>query len=299
MRRLANTCVSRTASPATAMGSVGQVDDQLVSSRLEHRPAGVDGRAHDGREIQRFALDIDQPPRDARDFQQIVHEANEVADLALHDGRHPRGNGVLEAAQFEELQTRQQRRQRIAQLVSERREELVLALIGETQRFLGARPVLEVPADLVLALARTKGRADRAEERGHTERALEQRHVAEGPDSFVELGGISAAARQDEHRKIGPRRLGSRGARAGTCWAPTPPLLPGGGWRRRPIAVPRPARRTSGRSRPGCHWTTGATASTDASLLVGTRASTRPSRASASLSITACFSSPARRSTPS
>ena len=175
-------------------------------------------------------------------------------------GRHPRGDGVLEAGQFEQLQTRQQRRQRIAQLVTERGEELVLALIGETQRFLGARPVLEVPADLVLALARTKRRADRAEERGHTHRALEQRHVAEGPDGFVELGGISATARQDEHGKIGPRRL---------C---REDLAQGRVVRRRDRFFGKEDRRGArsqfldqrverrDRSRPGCRWTTGATA---------------------------------------
>ena len=183
------------------------VDGQLVSSRVEDRTAGIDGRSNDGPEIQGFALDVDQSSRDARHFEQIVHQSHEVADLALHDCRHLRGDGVLEAGQLDQLQSRQQWRQGIPQLVTERGQELVLALIGEAQRFLGARPVLEVPADLVLALARTKCGADGAEKRGDAHRALQQRHVAERPDRFVERSGISAAARQDEHGKIGPRRL--------------------------------------------------------------------------------------------
>ena len=87
--RLANTCVSRTASPATVIGSVGMSTVSSCPAASSDRAAGVDGRAHDGREIERFALDVDQAARDARHFEQIVHQPHEVADLALHDRASP------------------------------------------------------------------------------------------------------------------------------------------------------------------------------------------------------------------
>ena len=41
------------------------------------------------REIERLALHVDHAARDARHFEQIVDQPNEVADLALHDWRSP------------------------------------------------------------------------------------------------------------------------------------------------------------------------------------------------------------------
>ena len=72
-----------------------------------------------------------------------------------------RRHGVAKARDLEQLQAGQERRQRVAQLVAERREELVLALVGDAQRFFGARAVLEVTADLILALAGAQGGAGR------------------------------------------------------------------------------------------------------------------------------------------
>ena len=61
--------------------------------------------------------------------------------------------GSLTASQFEQLQSGQQWGKRIAQLVTKCRKEFILALVGDAKGFFRARPILQVPADLILALA--------------------------------------------------------------------------------------------------------------------------------------------------
>ena len=73
------------------------------------------------------------PLRDARDVEQVVDQADQMLDLALDDRRAPRLAG-LDAAQSHQLQRRQDRRQRIAQLVTEHREELVLRAVRRPRR---------------------------------------------------------------------------------------------------------------------------------------------------------------------
>ena len=132
---------------------IRHIDRQFVSRSVHSRTARVDGRTDDGREIERLFLQVDHASRNARDFEQIVHKSNEVADLAFHDCRHPGGRRILDASQFEQLQSGQQWSKRIAQLVTKCREEFILALVGDAKGFFRARPVRQVPADLILALA--------------------------------------------------------------------------------------------------------------------------------------------------
>ena len=61
----------------------------------------------------------------------------QVADLALHHLAGPDGHRVLVAGGLQQVDGVQQRGERIAQLVPQRGEELVLAPVGEPQRLLG------------------------------------------------------------------------------------------------------------------------------------------------------------------
>ncbi len=155
--RLANTCVRRTASPEIMIGFARQLDVELVRRGVEHRPRGLHGDAQQSREIHGLAPHVDHSAGNARDLEEIVDEPHEMRYLTLHDVRHAPDLGIRGGAQPEQLQSREQRRERIAQLVTERRQEFVLALIGGAQRFRRALALLEMAADLVLTFARTHG----------------------------------------------------------------------------------------------------------------------------------------------
>ena len=72
--------------------------------------------------------ELDLAARDARDVEQVVDQARQVPHLALDD-RALAFAGV-DAAQAHQLQRGQDRRQRVAQLVAEHGQELVLGAVG-------------------------------------------------------------------------------------------------------------------------------------------------------------------------
>ena len=93
--------------------------------------------------------------------------------------------------------------------MSERRKELVLAPVERAERLRGALALLEVPANLVLALASAQSRANRAHESGDANGTLEQRDVPERANRVGGRFGIRAPTGEQQHRKIGPWRLRS------------------------------------------------------------------------------------------
>ena len=85
-----------------------------------------------------------------------------MADLPLHRRPDTLRRLPVVARQPQQLQPVQQRRERIAQLVPERRQELVLALVERAERLRGALALLEVLANLVLALRARAAPCERA-----------------------------------------------------------------------------------------------------------------------------------------
>ena len=104
-----------------------------------------------------------------------------------------------------------QRRERVAQLVREDGEELVLAPVGFAQR--GGDPVAlaKIVANLVLAAPRAQRGAHRADQRRHAHRALEQRDVAEGLEGVQHELRVGAFGRS-------PPAAESPTTRAGAAW---------------------------------------------------------------------------------
>ena len=128
---------------------------------------------------------LDDAAGDPRYLEEIVDQAVEVMDLPLHHCARRRGARVFERArQFQDLEAVQDRRQRIAQLVAERGQELVLAAVGGAQRLLDLLPLGEVAANLVLARPRANRRLRGAQQGGDARRPLEQRHVAQRAPRF-------------------------------------------------------------------------------------------------------------------
>ena len=76
-----------------------------------------------------LASQFDLAARDARDVQQIVDQPCQVIHLPLDDGRRA-GAGLVAVRRVEQRQRVADRRQRVAQLVREDGDELVLAMVG-------------------------------------------------------------------------------------------------------------------------------------------------------------------------
>ena len=91
-------------------------------------------------------------------------------------------------------------------------------LLALAERLLGPPVLVEIVADLILALATAKGRAHRAEERGQVNGAVEHEHVRKGPQGLHGDGRVGPSAGQEHQRQVGPVRLavqhGGQGRRA-------------------------------------------------------------------------------------
>ena len=72
-------------------------------------------------------MQLDDSTRDARNIEQVVDEVYELVNLALHDGAHPVKRAAVFTGQPQDVQGVLQGRERVSQLVCERREKLVLA----------------------------------------------------------------------------------------------------------------------------------------------------------------------------
>ena len=97
----------------------------------------IDGALRHGAQVQRRVLQMNRAPRDARDVEQVVHQAREMQHLALDDGTRPLDCLVRRVAKPYHLGGGADRRQRIAQFMRQRRQELVLLAVGFAQLFVG------------------------------------------------------------------------------------------------------------------------------------------------------------------
>ena len=96
---------------------------------LDERSGGLD-RARDHRvQSNIVALERDLSPGNARDIEQIVDEPHHVIDLPLDDVARALVLRVRQPVNLHQLHGRPDGRERIAQLVREHRQELVLAPI--------------------------------------------------------------------------------------------------------------------------------------------------------------------------
>ena len=118
-------------------GVVGHLEQQLMVCRIQQGLAGLEHAVQGCGHVDRFWPQLHLAARDARDFQQIVDQANHVIHLPLQQRQQvSRGFGVA-LGQLQHLQTAAHRRQRVAQLVRKNGQEFVLAPVGIAQcRFL-------------------------------------------------------------------------------------------------------------------------------------------------------------------
>ena len=130
-----------------------QPDRFLGYVRLETVPCGRDGRRGrlDRRRdeaVQRddLAAEVDLAARDPRDIEEVVDQPCHVIDLPLDDG--DRATGLLaEALALEQRERVPDWCKRVAQLVGEDRDEIVLAVVGVSQGLFGTPAIGNVGAD--------------------------------------------------------------------------------------------------------------------------------------------------------
>src|SRR3954462_3015381 len=113
----------------------GNVERKVMAVLLEERTRDLDGLPDHFVELDRRSLELDLPPRDPGNVEEIVDQPGEVPDLPLDDGALV--DGDVAVAQADELERRHDGRERIAQLVAEHGEELVLAAVGLVRLLVG------------------------------------------------------------------------------------------------------------------------------------------------------------------
>ena len=107
-----------------------ELDLQHLPRRIYLRSCRFDGSADGVLQLDAFLTKDDLATGDSRHLEQVVDETNHLPELAFH---HELGSisNVLILGEPQDLQTGPHRRQRIAQLVREGGQELVLAPIRE------------------------------------------------------------------------------------------------------------------------------------------------------------------------
>jgi hypothetical protein len=113
-----------------------------------------------------------EPARDARDVEQVVDEARHVAYLAADDGAALAHPGFVQAADAQQVGGGADRRQRVAQLVRQHREEFVLAPVRGAQLVLGRLALGDVAEERDEAAVRRRIGAHLAPDLGAVRHAL-------------------------------------------------------------------------------------------------------------------------------
>jgi hypothetical protein len=113
-----------------------QIHHQVLAGVVDGRARGLDGVIEHGAQHHAPLAHLQAPARDARDVEQIIDQAHQLAQLALHDVHRVGGRSAV--ADLQQSQRVANRRERVAQFVRKGGEEFVLAPIGVAQAFFGA-----------------------------------------------------------------------------------------------------------------------------------------------------------------
>ncbi len=107
-----------------------QGDRQAMMMRLDDRTAGFDRVGHDGCDVDGLFLEPDLAAGDPGNLQQFVDQLGQLAHLVVDDIAGPAQVGIVRTALLHDLDGVADRGQRVAQLVAQHRQKLVLADIG-------------------------------------------------------------------------------------------------------------------------------------------------------------------------
>ncbi len=108
-------------------------DRQPMAMRVDDRPAGLHRVGDDGGDGDDFLMKADLAPGHPGNFQQIVNELCELPRLMVDHVARPAEGMVFRTALLHDLDGIANGGQRVAQLVPQHRQELVLAGVSLTQ----------------------------------------------------------------------------------------------------------------------------------------------------------------------
>jgi hypothetical protein len=118
-----------------------------VASGLEQRLRRLDGAVQHGAQVDMVAPQLQAIGRDPRDVEQIVRQPYQLMELPAHDRQGAFLQPRILTGATQQLQRIAQRCERIAQLVGERRQELVLAAVGFAQHLFGVAALGHIDTD--------------------------------------------------------------------------------------------------------------------------------------------------------
>src|ERR1700716_2145821 len=119
----------------------GNFAGEFVTARLYQRLHGLHGARDQHGELGRLLGQVDSAARDARHIEQVVDQAREMRELPLDHVPRPAQLWIGNRLHAHELHCIENRRQRIAQLVREHREKLVLVAVRRLQRLFRPGPL--------------------------------------------------------------------------------------------------------------------------------------------------------------
>ena len=108
---------------------------EFVPERFDQGKRCLDGVVDDRVEVDGILAKLDLSARDPRDIKKIFEQSRHMVDLAPCDIERFFDQGVPPHLQANDLQGIRQRRQRVAQLVGQHRQKLILALTGLLKLF--------------------------------------------------------------------------------------------------------------------------------------------------------------------
>jgi hypothetical protein len=103
-----------------------QIDRQRVARSIDDRLRDLDRTLDDRRKLQRFTPQMELAARHARDVEQVVEQVRHLRHLPIDDVAAPDHLRVALGGAAQHLDRIADRRERVAQLVRERRDEVVL-----------------------------------------------------------------------------------------------------------------------------------------------------------------------------
>ena len=124
-----------------------QHDVDAVPLGVDQRPRGLDRRRHQRCQVHRFLAQLQPAAGDARHVQQVVQQQRHALYLARDHIPAPLQLPFIGRRRLQQLGRIANRRQRIAQLVRQRRQELILAPVRLAQRIFGMFQAADIQVD--------------------------------------------------------------------------------------------------------------------------------------------------------
>jgi hypothetical protein len=189
---------------------VRQFYGQLVPAGFQQRPNRFDGATGGVAQVDVFAAQVGFAARDARNVEQVVDEAGQQPHLTVHHLARVLESRRVVRRELHHFQAVANRRQRVAQLVRQHRQEFILSAIGLAQ--LRGLPIHfgDVVAHQVLSRTIAQRGSHGVEKLQDVQRAAQQGNVADFDQRSQRPAQRSFGRRQHENRQTRPRRLMSQ-----------------------------------------------------------------------------------------